>query len=180
MIGRWMSSIQIGQVMAMSIEHIIPEPEVVVASHQTTGVNWLNIAFYLVLTFELSWTVWIVLRAIGVPLVVYAAIGMFGPALAATIVRLTRHEGFADAGLRLVGRGVKKGGGWLYLAAYVSVPVLLALGIVLALLTGVQHWAFADNVHQMSVAIVDAVRNQGQKLPVGMSADQLATISIIG
>ncbi len=164
----------------MSIEHITPEPEVVAAPQQTTGVNWLNIAFYVVLTFGLSWTVWLVLRAVGVPFVVYAAIGMFGPALAATIVRLTRHEGFADAGLRLVGRGVKKGGGWMYLAAYVSMPVLLALGIVLALLTGVQHWAFADNLHQISVTIVDAVRNQGQKLPAGLSADQLATISIIG
>jgi membrane protease YdiL (CAAX protease family) len=163
----------------MNIEHTISDPEVVEADQQTTAVNWLNIVLYCVLAFGLSWGIWLSLRALGVPFTFYAAIGMFGPALAAVIVRLTRHEGFADAGLRLVGRGVK-GGWWMYLAAYVSIPVLLALGIVLALLTGVQHWAFVANLHQLSVTIVEAVRNQGQALPAGMSADQLATLTIVG
>ncbi len=62
-------------------------------------------------------------------------IGMFGPALAAVIVRLVRHEGFGDAGLRLVGRGMKRGG-WMYLAAYVSIPLLLAAGMATGFIDG--------------------------------------------
>jgi membrane protease YdiL (CAAX protease family) len=163
----------------MSIEHITPEPETVEPAQQTAHVNWINIAFYIVLAFGLSWGIWLPLRALGVPLIVYAAIGMFGPAVAATIVRLVRHEGFADAGLRLVGRGIKRGG-WMYLAAYISIPVLLALGIGLALLTGVQHWAFAANLHQLGVTTVNALKAQGKALPTGMSGDQFALIDIAG
>jgi membrane protease YdiL (CAAX protease family) len=164
----------------MSVEPIASdEHEVVGTTRQTGHVDWTNIALFLMLAFGISWGIWLPLRAIGVPLTIYAAIGMFGPALAAVIVRLIRHEGFADAGLRLVGRGVK-GGGWMYLAAYVSIPLLLAAGIGLALLTGVQHWAFAANLHQLGVTTVDALKKQGQALPAGMSGDQFALISIIG
>ena len=63
---------------------------------------------------------------------------MFGPAIAATIVRLIRREGFADAGLRLAARS-RKGVIRIYIAAYVLPPILIAAGIGLALLTGVQH-----------------------------------------
>jgi membrane protease YdiL (CAAX protease family) len=163
----------------MSTEPIATEHEVVEATRQTHHVDWTNIAFFVVLAFGISWGIWLPLRAMGVPLTIYAAIGMFGPALAAVIVRLVRHEGFGDAGLRLVGRGVK-GGGWMYLAAYVSIPLLLAAGIGLALLTGVQHWAFASNLHQLGVTTIDALKKLGQALPSGMSGDQFALISIIG
>ncbi len=163
----------------MSIEHITPEPEAVERDQQAAHVNWINIAFYLILTFGLSWGIWLPLRAVGVPLGVYAAIGMFGPAAAAIIVRLVRHEGFGDAGLRLVARGMKKGG-WMYLAAYVSIPLLLAIGIGLAMLTGVQHWAFASNLHQLGVTATDALKARGQALPTGMSGDQFALISFAG
>ncbi|MBV9259525.1 MAG: CPBP family intramembrane metalloprotease [Ktedonobacteraceae bacterium] len=161
----------------MGIEQSTSKQEVAEASWQIAGVSWANIALFVVLAFALSWCIWIVLRAVGIPLLIYGAIGMFGPTLASVIVRLVRHEGFADAGLRLVGRGVKRGG-WMYLAAYVSIPLLLAAGIGLALLTEVQHWAFASNLHQLGVAAVDAVHKQGRSLPAGMTGDQLALVSI--
>ncbi len=163
----------------MSIEDIPSEHTSVEVDPQTSYVAWTNIILFVVLTFAISWGIWIPLHAIGVPLTIYASIGMFGPALAAVIVRLVRHEGFGDAGLRLVGRGTKRGG-WMYLAAYVSIPLLLAAGIALALLTGVQHWAFAANLHQLGVIAADALHKQGQALPAGFSADQLALISIGG
>lgn len=163
----------------MSIENIPSEHTIVETDRQIDRVSWTNIILFVVLAFAISWGIWIPLHAIGVPLTIYASIGMFGPALAAVIVRLVRHEGFGDAGLRLVGRGTKRGG-WMYLAAYVSIPLLLAAGIALALLTGVQHWAFAANLHQLGVIAADALHKRGQALPAGFSADQLALISIGG
>ena len=97
------------------------------------GVNWTDVVLFIVLAFGISWLIWIGLRAIGVPFTIRASIGMFGPALAAVLVRLLRKEGFADAGLRLVGKGYR-GGGWMYLAAYLAVPLLIGAGILLSLL----------------------------------------------
>jgi len=53
---------------------------------------------------------------------------MFGPALAALLTRLIRREGFADAGLRLATKG-QRGAGWIYVAAYVIPPILIAASI---------------------------------------------------
>lgn len=61
-----------------------------------------------------------------------------GPAAASLVRGPLRREGFADAGLRLVARD-RNGGGWMYLAAYLVVPLLLAAGIGLSLLIGYQH-----------------------------------------
>ncbi len=141
-------------------------------------VNWPGIALYIVLTFGISWSIWLVLRAIGVPFTIRAAIGMFGPALSALLVRLIRREGFADAGLRLVGRGHR--GGWrMYLAAYIAMPLLIAAAIGFALLVGMQHWAFSENLHLLANGIAKTLAAQGKPLPSGLSADQLALISII-
>jgi uncharacterized protein len=76
--------------------------------------NWARIALYIVLAFGISWIIWIGLRALGVAFIVRASIGMFGPAIAATLVRLARREGFADAGLRLTAKG-RRGAGLMYL-----------------------------------------------------------------
>jgi membrane protease YdiL (CAAX protease family) len=103
-------------------------------------VRWRGIALYLTLACAISWTIWLGLGALGVPLLIRAALGMFGPAIAATLVRgPLLHEGFADAGLRLVARD-RPGGGWMYLAAYLLPPLLIAAGIGLSLLIGYQHW----------------------------------------
>ena len=142
------------------------------------GVNWTNIVLFLVLTFGISWTVWLVLRALGVPLGVYAAVGMFGPAVAAVLVRVLRKEGFGDAGLRLVGRG-HRGGGWMYLAAYLTPPLLIAAGILLSLLIGYQHWAFSQNLQAEAQTIVKALHQQGKNLPPGFTAQQLALLSLL-
>ncbi len=142
------------------------------------AVNWTGIALYILLTFAISWGIWISLRAIGVPFTIRAAIGMFGPALAAVLVRLIRREGFSDAGLRLVGRGHR--GGWrMYLAAYFAPPLLIAAAIGFALLVGTQHWAWSENIHALGNLLAKTLKQQGQSIPANYSADQLAVISII-
>ncbi len=72
-------------------------------SRSTPTVNWTGIVLFIVLAFGISWATWLGLRALEVPFVIRTASGMFGPAIAAILVRLIRREGFADAGLRLVG-----------------------------------------------------------------------------
>ncbi len=140
-------------------------------------VNWTNIILFVVLAFGISWAIWLGLRVVGVPFTIRAAIGMFGPAIAATLVRLLRREGFADAGLRLTAKG-RRGAGWMYLAAYLAMPLLLAAGIAVALLSTYQHWAFSENLQSSARAITDALAKQGQPLPKGFTPDQLALISI--
>jgi membrane protease YdiL (CAAX protease family) len=146
---------------------------------QTTKerVQWSGITLFLALAFGLSWAIWLGLGALGVPFTLRTAIGMFGPAAAAALVRgPLRHEGFGDAGLRLVGRDHPRGG-WLYLAAYLVPPVLIAAGIGLSLLIGYQHWT------DPSVALQDLVRQQltvaHQSLPRRLSLPQLARILLI-
>ena len=154
-----------------TIEPIAVKPE-------KTPVDWTGIALFIVLAFGLSWVIWLGLAAVGVSFTIRVAIGMFGPAIAATIVRLIRREGFADAGLRLAARG-RKGVVRIYIAAYVLPPILIAAGIGLALLTGVQHWAFSDNLHTLARTLTAQMQSVGQALPSGISANQLALISII-
>ncbi len=141
-------------------------------------MSWLSIGLYLLLTFAISWAIFIGLRALSVPFTIRAAAGMFGPALSALLVRLIRHEGFGDAGLRLVARGNRRGW-WMYLAAYVVPPLVLFAGILVALLSGYQHWAFSTNLQVLAQVTVKALQAQGQKLPAGMTPVRLATISII-
>ena len=144
----------------------------------TNEVNWISIALYIVFAFGISWSIWLGLRAIGVPFTIRVAIGMFGPAVAGLLVRLIRREGFADAGLRLVGRGHR--GGWrMYLAAYFAPPLLIAAAIGFAMLVGTQHWAWSENIHALGNLITKTLAQQGQAVPANYSADQLAVISII-
>src|SRR5205807_10115753 len=133
-----------------------------------SAVNWPGIALYIVLTFGISWSIFIGLRALGVPFGIRTPIGMFGPAIAAVLVRLIRREGFADAGLRLTGRG--RHGAWrMYLAAYLVPPLLIAASIGFVLLTGVQHWAYNDNLQASARAITAALAKQGQPIPAGFT-----------
>src|SRR5260370_21671557 len=148
------------------------------SSRPAPALNWSGIALFTVLAFGISWTIWLGLRALGVPFTLRVSIGMFGPALAALLVRLLRREGFSDAGLRLVGRG-RTGAFRIYLAAYLIPPLLIAAGIVLALITGVQHWAFAENLQASARAITDALARCAQELPSGYSAQQLALSGIL-
>ncbi len=153
-------------------------PEPVSVSPGRASINWMGIALFIVMAFGISWAVWLGLGAVGMPFTLRVSIGMFGPAIAATLVRLLRHEGFVDAGLRLAARG-RKGVVRIYIAAYVLPPVLIAAGIGLALLTGVQHWAFSENLHTLGRTLAAQMQNLGQTLPSGVSADQLALITII-
>ncbi len=151
--------------------------DIALPNRTTEAVNWTGVVLYIILAFGLSWTTWLVLRAIGVPFVTRTALGMFGPAVAAILVRLIRREGFADAGLRLVGRG--RQGAWrMYIAAYLVPPALIAASIGFVLLTGVQHWAYSENLHASARAIAAALAKQGQPLPAGFTADQLAQLNV--
>ncbi len=151
--------------------------DIALPNSTTEAVNWTGVVLYIILAFGLSWTTWLVLRAIGVPFVTRTALGMFGPAVAAILVRLIRREGFADAGLRLVGRG--RQGAWrMYIAAYLVPPALIAASIGFVLLTGVQHWAYSENLHASARAIAAALAKQGQPLPAGFTADQLAQLNV--
>ena len=145
---------------------------------QKPAIDWTGITLFIVLAFGISWVIWLGLAAVGVSFTIRVSIGMFGPAIAATIVRITRKEGFADAGLRLAARG-RKGVIRIYIAAYILPPILIAAGIGLALLTGIQHWAFSDNLHAMARTLTAQIQSTGQSLPAGLSADQLALIAII-
>ncbi len=153
-------------------------PEPVSVTPGRVPINWTGITLFILLAFGISWAIWLGLGALGVPFIIRVSIGMFGPAIAATLVRLFRHEGFADAGLRLAARG-RHGVVRIYIAAYVLPPVLIAAGIGLALLTSVQHWAFSDNLHASARALTAQLQNMGQSLPSGFTADQLALISFL-
>ncbi|MBO0783559.1 MAG: CPBP family intramembrane metalloprotease [Ktedonobacteraceae bacterium] len=141
-------------------------------------VNWGGIGLFLLLAFVISWACFIGLRALGLPLPIYAAVGMFGPALAALLTRLIRREGFADAGLRLVGRG-RRGGAWMYLAAYLVPPLLIAAGIGFVLLVGYQHWALNENMQKLGASLVESLRKAGQPVPNGMTPEQLGWTSLL-
>ncbi len=153
-------------------------PKPVSMQPSKTPIDWTGIAVFILLTFGLSWAIWLGLGALGVPFIIRVAIGMFGPAIAATLVRLFRREGFADAGLRLAARG-RRGIVRIYIAAYVPPPLLIAAGIGFALLTGVQHWAFSDNLHTSARTLTAQLQNMGQSLPTGFTADQLALINLL-
>lgn len=145
-----------------------------VSVRSSERVAWSGIILYIVLTFAISWGFWLSLRAVGVPFFIRTAVGMFGPALSALLVRLVRREGFDDAALRLVAKG-RLGAGWMYLAAYVTIPLLIFAGMGIALLTTYQHWNLAAYVQTQAQAIASG----GQPLPWGLSAEQFALISVI-
>jgi membrane protease YdiL (CAAX protease family) len=153
-------------------------PEPVAVQPEKAAIDWAGITLFIVLIFGISWVIWLGLAALGVSFTIRVSIGMFGPAIAATIVRLIREDGFADAGLRLAARG-RKGVIRIYIAAYIIPPILIAAGIALALLTGVQHWAFSENLYAMANIITAQLQSDGQSLPSGFSAYQLALISLI-
>jgi membrane protease YdiL (CAAX protease family) len=140
-------------------------------------IRWDGIVWFLVLTFGLSWAIWLGLGALGVNFTIRTAIGMFGPAAAAALVRgPLRREGFADAGLRLVGKGHRRGA-WMYLAAYLLPPLLIAAGIGLSLLIGYQHWT--DPVVALQRIVAQQLAAAHRSLPAGVTLHQLAQIALI-
>jgi membrane protease YdiL (CAAX protease family) len=137
-------------------------------------VRWRSVAVYLALAFGMSWAIWMGLRLVGVPFLIRALLGLYGPALAAAVVRWWTHEGFADAGLRLAAPG--RPGVWrLYLTAYLLVPLLLVAGLGLALLLGIQQWVLARDVH----ALVDSVTGHRVQPPMGISPSGLVRLGLI-
>ena len=149
-----------------------------VTSESAARVQWVGVALFLVLAFAMSWTIFIGLRALGVPFIIRASAGMFGPALAALLTRLLRREGFADAGLRLVAKD-RKGAGWMYLAAYLVPPLLIFASLGFVLLTTYQHWDLAHNMQVLGNELLQQIKQLGGKAPQHMSGNQLALISLL-
>jgi uncharacterized protein len=140
-------------------------------------VQWSGVALFVALAFGISWAIWLGLGALDVNYTIRTAIGMFGPAIAATLVRgPLRREGFADAGLRLVGTGNRRDG-WLYAAAYVAVPVLVAAGIGLSILIGYQHWT--DPAASLQPIIARQLSAAQRPMPPGLTLPELARITLI-
>lgn len=155
-------------IQASGGERPLPRPP----AHPACGVG-----LYLIIAFGFTWTAEIGLRALGVPLIARLLIAMFGPAIAAFLVRgpLLR-EGFADAGLS---PRLNRGGWRWYLAAYLAVPLLLLAGVLLALATTVQRWGLGASVADLTAMIAETARTRPARLPAGMSIAQVARISII-
>ncbi len=103
---------------------------------------WRSVGLFVLLAYGLSWTVWIVLAALGVPFGVLAVIGMFGPAAAALLTRRVLGEGLGDMGLGISSTGSPDR--W-YAYAWIGTPIVLAAGLLLALAIGGQHWDLLAN-----------------------------------
>lgn len=153
----------------------LPAPQEAPPIVDVSSVNWIGVALYVALACVISWTIWLGLGALDIAVPMLASAGMFGPAIAASLVRgPLRHEGFADAGLRLVGRD-RPHGGWMYLAAYVIVPLLIVSGVGLSLLLGYQHWT--DPVAALKQSL--ATHQPAPPLPPGVTLQQLALTTVI-
>lgn len=152
-------------------------PEVAPPASGGSSVRWGSIALFIVLAVAISTAIWLGLRALDVNIAIYAPLGMFGPAIAATLVRgPLRHEGFADAGLRVVGKGERRGG-WMYLAAYLIIPALIAAGIGVSLLIGYQHWV--DPVQHLQQLMAQQLAASHRTPPPGVSLSELATFTVV-
>ena len=114
----------------------LDSPAVPGATVHGAAVDWRGVGWFVALAYGLAWTVEGIALARGMRFGTLTASAvallggvMFTPALAATIVRRVRGEGFASAGLRR--------GPWrAYVAVWIGVPVLVALVFVLTVLLG--------------------------------------------
>lgn len=109
-------------------------------------VRWRGVAMFLVLAVGLGWLVEIGLRPFHINLLTRAALAMLAPAIAAYLVRgPLQDEGFLDSGASF------NLPAWRYYGiAFLISPVLLTVGVVLALLSQEQHWALDANVHHLA------------------------------
>jgi membrane protease YdiL (CAAX protease family) len=111
------------------------------------NVDWGGIVWYLG-AFLISWLLIIGLRPFNSQA---ETIGMFGPGLASVLVRLLRHEGFADAGLYLFASGTHRSWRW-YVAAYGIPLVLLGSGMAASFLLGIQRWILPETARQLHLS----------------------------
>ena len=108
------------------------------------------------------------------PYVVRAVLGMYGPALAAWLVRgPLMHEGFADAGL---GTHWRTGGRPSSILALVVVPLCLAVGAALALAAHVQHVDPIGNM--LALARQSGIKDAPTSLTTGST--NLSALVLIG
>ncbi len=101
-------------------------------------ILWQRIGLFLLIAYGLTWFIWIGLHFLGVPGIISSCIGMFGPGIAALVVRLLYREGFADAGLRLSPSGKLTRS---YLLAYGLILILAVCGVGLDIVTRQVRWS---------------------------------------
>jgi membrane protease YdiL (CAAX protease family) len=140
------------------------------------GVRWRSVGVFVLLAFALSWGTWIGLRAAGVPFLIRAAAGMFGPAVAAVLTRRLLREGFRDMGLRpLMGDRVYR---W-YLIAWGAIPLLLGAGLLLGLAIGFERWNLLANVqHEISSLVPSGEIRSLPPVPVLVVITTAAALTI--
>jgi membrane protease YdiL (CAAX protease family) len=120
-------------------------------SFRSEKVDWSGVLWYLFAAFLLSWAAWFGLYLLGIPDQVRGTVAMYGPALSCIVVRLLRHEGFADDGLHLAGKEKRKVWRW-YLAAYLVPLAVLGIGLSASLVLGWQHWILPETARQLRLS----------------------------
>jgi uncharacterized protein len=128
---------------------------------RAAAIDWRGVGWFVALAYGLAWTAEGVALARGVrfrtlsPGAVALLAGvMFTPAIAATVVRRVRGEGFASAGLRR--------GPWrYYLAVWLGVPLLVALVYALTVLLGLGQ--FDPSVSRLTAMLEEQAA--GRPLP---------------
>ena len=142
-------------------------------------VDWRGVGWYLLLTFMISWAVFF-LKFAGVPFLLRAGVGMFGPAVACVLVRVLRHEGVADAGLRLKGRGLASTRGtWrLYIFAYLVPLLLLTLGFLLGVIFQAQSWNLAGHYQEFADLLAMRVHSTTLNVPLLFVAQILSAVTL--
>ncbi|MBO0836816.1 MAG: CPBP family intramembrane metalloprotease [Actinobacteria bacterium] len=96
--------------------------------------NLLSIGLFVLMAYGLGWAAFVGFRAAGLPFVVTGNAGMLAPAIAVLVLVALRRARFSDLGLWPLGR-IR----W-YVAPYVLIPLLIAAGAALELVTRYQHW----------------------------------------
>src|SRR6266699_3199914 len=74
-------------------------PPMMRAKPRSGDVDWMSVGAFLALAFGLAWACWFVLRALGLPAVAVGSAGMFGPAIAALLVRYQHWDPHYPAGI---------------------------------------------------------------------------------
>jgi uncharacterized protein len=156
---------------AAEVEGVRPQPGGRAPAHveprsdpvrRGAAVDWRGVAWYVLLAYGLAWTAEGVALARGMRFdrltagaVALLGAVMFTPAIAAAVVRrVVTREGFASAGLRR--------GPWrYYVAAWLGVPLLVALACALTVLLGLGE--FDPTLSRLTAAIQEQAA--GRPLP---------------
>ena len=83
---------------------------------------------YILMSFTITWSIWLVCHNISQLQAIGLYLGMFGPAISALIMRGVAGEGLKDSGIQFHLKQRKQ----YYFLAYLVIPLLLLLGLLFA------------------------------------------------